>query len=113
MPMKAPHTIAEQQHHRQVVSSNFIKDIAALGDSLASEQRNHAHRAQVLEALAAINREHQTDAEIASALLRTGLSEQEIRRRLKLFEGVVHSMILSIAMHVRLESLERQPKEPK
>ena len=95
------------------MNSNFIKDIAALGDSLASEQREHAHRARVLDALAAINREHPTDAEIASALLSTGLSEQEIRRRLKLFEGVVYSMILSIAMHVRLESLEHPSKYPK
>lgn len=89
------------------MNSQFINQIKALENTLQTEHSTHAKRVRVLEALAEANRDHSTDAEIAQALLSTGLTEEQLRRRLQAFEGVVHDMIISIYMHVRLESLER------
>lgn len=89
------------------MTSQFLKDIAALEPNLESQQRTHANRIRVLDDLAEMNRRFATDAEIAQELLSTGLPEQEVRRRLKVFEGVVIEMVNSLSMHVRLDALER------
>lgn len=89
------------------MSSQFIRDIQAMEDSLKAEEATHAKRIRVLEALAEANRDHATDAEIAHALVGTGLTEAQLKRRLQAFDNVVHKMVNSIYAHVRLEFLER------